>query len=55
VTPISVIVGKGAANLPDIDYWTVDETYITVTFKTAPSSGADVKIWWIALKPPATP
>ena len=49
-TPTCVIVGKGAADLPDIDYWTADETNITVFFKSAPASGAEVKIWWVALK-----
>lgn len=49
--PTSAIVGKAVADLPDIDYWTIDETYISVTFKTAPPSGTDnVKIWWIAVK-----
>jgi hypothetical protein len=48
--PTSAIVGKGASGLPDIDYWTADDLNITVTFKTAPASGATVKIWWIALK-----
>jgi len=54
-TPVSVIVGKGASGLPDIDYWTADETHITVEFKNPPADGADIKLWWIALKPPATP
>jgi hypothetical protein len=54
-TPVSAIVGKGAPNLPDIDYWTVDGTYITVYFKAAPASGAEVKIWWLALRPPRAP
>jgi hypothetical protein len=48
--PTSAIVGKGASDLPDIDYWVTDETNITVYFKTPPASGATVKIWWIALK-----
>jgi hypothetical protein len=54
-TPVSAIVGKGASDLPDLDYWTADETYITVTFKTAPANGATIKLFWLALKPPATP
>ena len=54
-TPVTVIVGKGASGLPDIDYWTADETHITVEFKEPPSSGSNILIWWIALKPPASP
>ena len=50
VKPIAVMVGKGASGLPDIDYWEVDETYITVHFKSPPSEGANVRIWWIAVK-----
>jgi len=49
-TPACVIVGKGSSDLPDIDYWTADDTYITVYFKSAPSSGVTIKLWWIALK-----
>ena len=49
-TPTCVICGKASAGLPDIDYWFADETYITVVFKSAPDSGIDVKIYWIALK-----
>jgi len=48
-TPIVALVGKATSGLPDIDYWTVDETYISVTFKTAPPSGADVQVWWLAI------
>ena len=48
--PTVALVGKGASGLPDIDYWEVDSTYIYVTFKSAPSSGSEVKIWWLALK-----
>ena len=48
--PTCVICGKGAPNLPDVDYWTADETYITVVFKSAPPSGTDnVKIWYLAI------
>lgn len=53
-TPVSVIVGKASANLPDIDYWTADSTNITVVFKSAPPSG-QFSLWWIALNQPATP
>ena len=52
-TPVSVIVGKASANLPDIDYWTADSTNITVVFKSAPPSG-QFSLWWIALNQPAT-
>jgi hypothetical protein len=52
-TPVSVMVGKGASGLPNISYWTADSTQITVEFETAPSSGATVKLWWLALKPPS--
>ena len=48
-TPTSVMVGKGAADLPDLDYWEADETHITVTFKTPPADGATIKLWWLAL------
>jgi hypothetical protein len=47
--PKAVIVGKGASDLPDLDYWEADETNITVSFKSAPASGASIKLWWIAL------
>lgn len=48
--PTCVICGKGAPDLPDIDYWTSDGTYITVVFKSPPSEGIDnVKIWYFAL------
>jgi|GEM_PF-2648635 len=49
-TPTCVIVGKGSSDLPDIDYWTADDTYITVYFKSAPAVDVSVKIWWLALK-----
>ena len=49
-TPKSVFVGKGASDLPDIDYWTADDTYITVYFKSAPPSDVTIKLWWIAIK-----
>lgn len=49
-TPTCVICGKGAPNLPDIDYWTADELYITIVFKSAPPEGTDnVKIWYLAI------
>lgn len=48
--PTLVLLGKGVSGLPDIDYWEADNTYITVYFKSAPSSGTDnVKIWWLAI------
>lgn len=49
VTPIAVVVGKGAPNLPDLDYWEADEAKITIWFKTAPAAGATIKLWWIAI------
>ena len=49
-TPTVALVGKGSAGLPDIDFWTADETHITVTFKTAPESGLSGKLWWLALR-----
>lgn len=50
-TPTVAIAGKGAPDLPDIDYWTVDETYIHVYFKTPPDTGeGNVKIWYIAIR-----
>jgi hypothetical protein len=45
------MVVKGASGLPDIDYITVDESSINVTFKTPPADGANVAIWWLAVKP----
>jgi len=53
-TPTTTIVGKASPNLPDIDYWTADETHITVTFKTPPPA-TTFQLWWIALKPPTAP
>ena len=49
-TPTSVMVGKAAADLPDLDYWVADETTISVVFKEAPAEGATIKLWWLALK-----
>lgn len=49
-TPTIALVAKGGSDLPDIDYHTADDTYIYVTFKSAPSSGVEVPIWWLALK-----
>lgn len=50
-TPTTVLVGKGASGLPDIDYYEADADNITVTFKAPPSSGSqNVKIWWLAVK-----
>jgi len=48
-TPTIALIGKASANLPDIDYWTADETHINVTFKTPPPAG-DFHLWWLALK-----
>ena len=49
--PTVALVGKAIADLPDIDYWEVDDTYITVHFKSAPASGSDnVKLWWLAIR-----
>jgi hypothetical protein len=53
--PWVVMVGKGSANLPDIDYFTADAVNISVVFKSAPASGANVRIWWIAIKTPSPP
>jgi len=50
VSPKAVLVGKGASGLPDLDYHEADSTHIYVHFKTAPPSGASVKLWWVALK-----
>jgi hypothetical protein len=52
-TPVSVVVCKASPNLPDIDYCTADETYITVKFKMPPPEG-NFKLYWIALKAPAS-
>jgi len=50
-TPTVALVGKAIANLPDIDYWEVNDTYIIVYFKSAPVSGTDnVILWWLAIK-----
>ena len=50
-TPTVALVGKAISGLPDIDYWEVDSSYITVYFKTPPSSGTDnVKLWWMAIR-----
>jgi hypothetical protein len=49
--PVTAMVVKGASGLPDIDYITVDESSINVTFKTPPADGANVAIWWLAVKP----
>jgi hypothetical protein len=49
-TPSFAIVGKKASGLPDIDYWDVDTTYITVYFKSPPPSGTgNVVLWWLAI------
>lgn len=49
-TPTCVICGKGAPNLPDIDYWVAGSAYITVVFKSAPPEGTDnIKIWYLAI------
>jgi len=52
--PLVAMAGKATSGLPDIDYWTADTTYISVTFKTAPASGTSVKIWWMAVKTPSS-
>jgi hypothetical protein len=52
-SPVSVIVCKASPNLPDIDYCIADEVYITIKFKTTPTEGT-FKLYWIALKPPAS-
>ncbi|MHA1741828.1 MAG: hypothetical protein ACTSVD_07040 [Candidatus Thorarchaeota archaeon] len=49
-TPTVALVGKGSADLPDIDFWTADDQYIIVTFKTAPETGLAGKLWWLALR-----
>jgi len=49
-TPTVAFVGKASSGLPDVDYWTVDSSYITVVFKTAPSSGSSVSLWWMAIR-----
>ena len=49
--PDIALVGAGSPDAKDIEYWTVDDTYIHVYFSVAPPSGtANVKIWWIALR-----
>jgi len=48
--PDSTIVGKGSPNLPSIDYWTADDTYIIVEFETPPGSDVEIKLWWFAFK-----
>jgi len=49
--PTCVVVGKGAANLPDIDYWEADSTNIKVVFKSPPAAGSqNVVIWWLAVR-----
>jgi hypothetical protein len=50
VKPTVALAGKGAANLPDIDFWDADETYVRVVFKSAPEAGSSVFIWWLAVK-----
>ena len=50
-TPTVALVGKAVSGLPDIDYWDVDTTYITVYFKSAPPSGTgNVILWWLAIR-----
>ena len=49
-TPSIVLVGKASSGLPDIDHYTADSSYINVTFKSPPSSGVGVKLWWLALR-----
>jgi len=50
-TPTIALVGKAISGLPDLDYWTADETYITVYFKTAPPAGTEnIKLWWYAIR-----
>lgn len=48
--PTAALVGKAASGLPDIDYWEADATYIVVHFKSAPPAGAEVRIWWLAVR-----
>jgi len=48
--PTAVMVGKASPNIPDIDYFTADNTKITIYLKSAPSSGQEVKFWWLALR-----
>jgi len=49
-TPTVALIGKASSGLPDIDYYTADATYITVVFKTAPVSGVEIKLWWLAIR-----
>jgi len=50
-TPTAVMVGKAGSDLPDIDYWDADSTYITVVFKSPPPSGiGNVVLWWVAIR-----
>ncbi len=49
--PTAALVGKGAPNMPDVDYHEADASYIRVHFKAAPASGSgNVKIWWLAVR-----
>ena len=48
--PSVALVGKASSGLPDIDHYTADTKYINVTFKSPPSSGVEVKLWWLALR-----
>ncbi|MEM1542790.1 MAG: hypothetical protein QXV82_09205 [Ignisphaera sp.] len=50
VKPEITCVGKGVSGLPDIDYWTVDDVYIHVAFKSPPYSGQNIVLWWLAIK-----
>jgi len=45
------MVGKAISDLPDLDYWEADATYITVYFKSPPPSGTEnIKLWWLAIR-----
>lgn len=49
-SPTIAFVAKATSGLPDIDYWTADTTYIHVYFKSPPTSGVEIKLWWIAIR-----
>jgi len=49
-TPVFVTVGKETPNIPDIDYYTADDVYITVYFKSPPPANTTFRLWWMALK-----
>ena len=47
--PDACFVGKATPNIPDIDSWDADAYNIIVRFKSAPASGQEFYLWWLAI------